>query len=302
MEKFNSNIEEIKSRSPEIKSPGSEDGFPSRSLYNSDEVLIISNQTREELEDRDEIPRPVSGTGKSKNIPYVTSYQGDSDRVDVYVPIGNPTPHAELHKEDTLPPNILESHGPDIQIYQNPYNPDYLYYENLEAYAAVPPTVVQATPNNPPVSQLIIIDNAPPIFQGTDLMQEKTLNYSGCARYMVLLEFFLIFFYAIAAPMLIFLAIFPIIGYFGARNFNRCVCYFYCCFLILAIISKIVLIVENPKSFVIIIFVILIAYEIGEAVLYVILIKLLNRFSTNERNHIIEKSKLSPPNLCGWRI
>ena len=105
------------------------------------------------------------------------------------------------------------------------------------------PTIVQAIPIQP---QIQVIQ--PQVIQPSHKIKE-TYRYAKSVKLFATIEAILCILYGFYQPWFFLQAIGPIAGYYGAKKFNKFLSYFYFTYLILALLTKlIVLSLTKPTS------------------------------------------------------
>jgi hypothetical protein len=168
--------------------------------------------------------------------------------------------------------------------YSNPNNPypsnPYPSYPNPNFY----------NPNQQPI---IVVSRLPPVQPGNSngLLtpdQEIIATNSKICRWLSIGEIIANIIYSIFTAILIFTAVFFALGYFGCRRLNKALCVIYCIFLVINIISKIIIMAFFPYIYILIIFSILISYEIITLRRYVMFLNLIWNLDVDARNQIVE--------------
>lgn len=97
------------------------------------------------------------------------------------------------------------------------------------------PTIVQAVAIDPQIQVIQPSIRIPP-----EKIKE-TYSYSKTLRLFATIEAFFLFLYGFYQPWFFIQAIGPIVGFYGAKKYHKCLSYFYFSYLILALFSKIVI-------------------------------------------------------------
>lgn len=108
------------------------------------------------------------------------------------------------------------------------------------------PTIVQAVAIDPQIQVIQPSIRIPP-----EKIKE-TYSYSKTLRLFATIEAFFLFLYGFYQPWFFIQAIGPIVGFYGAKKYHKCLSYFYFSYLILALFSKIVILsltFQNNDSF-----------------------------------------------------
>ena len=117
-----------------------------------------------------------------------------------------------------------------------------------------------------------------------------TYAYSKTVRLFAIIEVFFLILYGFYQPWLWIQAIGPIIGYYGAKKYNKFPSYFYFTYLILALLSKIIILSitfqEAPDSFYIFIAIVTILIDIWILKISAAFIHYLHDLTPNELENI----------------
>ena len=190
------------------------------------EIQIIDHQSAQADRHNNE-EKPVLAPTSGSNIPYA------------YPQASAPTVYNS--SGPGMPPPQQYS---NIPVYAN--NPAYPTYPVNNGYnPAYIPTPQRYPPQNLGI-QPIVIYQTDVVSQQFGETYYKVLKYSRIVRYLALLEVLVNFFYFMAVPFLLFMIAFCVLGYFGGRMFNKCMCVGYIAYLIFMVVARIILMCYYP--------------------------------------------------------
>lgn len=147
------------------------------------------------------------------------------------------------------------------------------------------PTIVQAVPIQPQIQ----------VVQGGQIHEppeniKKTYAYAKSVKLFATIEAFFLILYGFYQPWFFIQAIGPILGYYGAKKFNKFLSYFYFTYLILALFSKIIIlsltISTYPDAFYIILSILTIFIDIWIIKISTAFIHYLQDLTPDELNNI----------------
>ena len=105
------------------------------------------------------------------------------------------------------------------------------------------PTIVNAVPIQPQIQVL------PSTIRIPSEKIKETYNYGKTLKLFATIEAFFLILYGFYQPWFFIQAIGPIVGFYGAKNYHKCLSYFYFSYLILALFSKIVILAITFQNF-----------------------------------------------------
>ena len=204
----------------------------------------------------------------------------------------------------TIYPPVTNPVYNPMQFYPN--NPPYPQnYPNIQAYP-----VNQVNPNYYPNYQqypagIMQVNQAPNQAQNQGIRQfnhteSEAMRYSRYVRIMALLELVGIFTFLAVASFLIFGIVLCIVGYTGARRFNRCMVGGYLGFLFALMALRVIFMSLYPFVYVIIMFIVLMIYELIQIVVCFKFIRLLNMLPSFVRVELAMHIRTSQQHRFCW--
>jgi hypothetical protein len=145
------------------------------------------------------------------------------------------------------------------------------------------PTIVQAVPIQPQIQVLQGQVTQPPSHI------KLTFAYAKSVKLFAAIEAFFLILYGFYQPWFFLQAIGPIIGYYGAKKFNNYLSYFYFTYLIMALLSKLIILAltfQNADGFYIFISFVIMIIDIWILKISASFIHYLHDLTTDERNNL----------------
>ena len=116
----------------------------------------------------------------------------------------------------------------------------------------------------------------------------KIIKFAIFAKYCALANIIIDALLALALPYLIVILLFNILGYCGAKNLNKCLCSGYSVFLCVSVVARIFLMIYFPVVYVVIIFSLLVIFQIFLLGVYLALAQILFRMDSEKKQKIFE--------------
>lgn len=226
-------------------------------------------------------PQIINPPYQNPNLPY-------------YQPESNPPVYNAPYSQSNYPPSNYNP-GPGYQYPPNYNQAPQVYPPNPPMFSAGPATTTQA--------MSIVINNTNNNSNhhiSYTSFELRMISYSRFIKYMAIFEIIVGILYAIAFSLLIFFIAFCCLGYFGARNFNRCMAIGYLTYLCAMILIKLILMILFPFVYVIIIFIILMGYEIAQVIINVIFVKMLMQVGSIRCLEISSSLRFNREGLCWY--